>query len=117
MARFVSDVVEALDLSAIYAEDEEGDGRGRAAYDLRMMVRVLIYGYCRRVASSRRIERAMYEDVAFRYLAEIQPYIKILPGGPGIEAPGSRAAGTLVPRLRPAHRRGRKSVREQDEDH
>ncbi len=79
MARFVSDVVEALDLSAIYAEDEEGDGRGRAAYDLRMMVRVLIYGYCRRVASSRRIERAMYEDVAFRYLAEIQPYIKILP--------------------------------------
>jgi hypothetical protein len=34
-----------------------------------MMVRVLIYGYCRGVASSRRIERATYEDVAFRYLA------------------------------------------------
>jgi hypothetical protein len=37
-----------------------------------MMVRVLIYGYCRGVASSRRIERATYEDVAFRYLAADQ---------------------------------------------
>jgi hypothetical protein len=33
-----------------------------------MMVRLLIYGYCRGVTSSRRIERATYEDVAFRYL-------------------------------------------------
>jgi len=48
------------------------DGRGLAAYDPRMMVRVLIYGYCRGVASSRRIERATYEDVAFRYLAADQ---------------------------------------------
>jgi hypothetical protein len=37
-----------------------------------MMVRVLIYGYCRGVASSRRMERATYEDVAFRYLAADQ---------------------------------------------
>jgi aspartate/methionine/tyrosine aminotransferase len=37
-----------------------------------MMVRVLIYGSCRGVASSRRIERATYEDVAFRYLAAEQ---------------------------------------------
>src|SRR2546428_9944051 len=69
LARFVAEVVEALDLSAIYATYEEGDGRGLAAYDPRMMVRLLIYGYCRGVASSRRIERATYEDVAFRYLA------------------------------------------------
>jgi hypothetical protein len=34
-----------------------------------MMVRLLIYGYCRGVAGSRRIERATYEDVGFRYLA------------------------------------------------
>jgi transposase len=61
--------VETLDLSAIYGKYEEGDGRGLAAYDPRMMVRVLIYGYCRGVASSRRMERATYEDVAFRYLA------------------------------------------------
>src|SRR5271157_5779364 len=72
LARFVAEVVEALDLSAIYAKYEEGDGRGQAAYDPRMMVRVLIYGYCRGVASSRRMERATYEDVAFRYLAADQ---------------------------------------------
>src|SRR6266481_2874744 len=69
LARFVAEVVETLDLSAIYAQYEEGDGRGLAAYDPRMMVRLLLYGYCRGVASSRRIERATYEDVAFRYLA------------------------------------------------
>src|ERR1700674_3393284 len=37
-----------------------------------MMVRLLIYGYCRGVASSRRMERATHEDVAFRYLAADQ---------------------------------------------
>ncbi|MGO8816033.1 MAG: IS1182 family transposase [Terriglobia bacterium] len=72
LARFVAEVVEALELSAIYAKYEAGDGRGLSAYDPRMMVRVLIYGYCRGVASSRRIERATYEDVAFRYLAADQ---------------------------------------------
>src|ERR1035437_1005598 len=72
LARFVAEVVETLDLAAIYAKYEEGDGRGLSAYDPRMMVRVLIYGYCRGVASSRRIERATYEDVAFRYLAADQ---------------------------------------------
>ena len=72
LARFVAEVVEALDLSAIYAKYAAGDGRGLAAYDPRMIVRVLIYGYCRGVASSRRMERATYEDVAFRYLAADQ---------------------------------------------
>src|SRR3984885_173779 len=72
LARFVAEVVETLDLVAIYAKYEAGDGRGLSAYDPRMMVRVLIYGYCRGVASSGRIERATYEDVAFRYLAADQ---------------------------------------------
>ncbi len=72
LARFVADVVETLDLSEIYAAYEERDGRGLAAYDPRMMVRLLMYGYCQGVASSRRIERATYEDVAFRYLAADQ---------------------------------------------
>ena len=72
LARFVAEVVEALDLAAIYAKYEAGDGRGLSAYDPRMMVRVLIYGYCRGVASSRRIKPATYEDVAFRYLAADQ---------------------------------------------
>jgi transposase len=63
----VAEVVESLELSAIQSKYEEG--RGRPAYDQQMMVRVAIYGYCRGVASSRRSERATYEDVAFRYLA------------------------------------------------
>ena len=72
LARFVADLVETLDLSAIYAKYEEGDGRGLAAYDPRMMVRLLIYAYCRGVPGSRRIERATYEDLVFRYLAADQ---------------------------------------------
>src|SRR6202049_2218789 len=72
LARFVAEVVETLDLSAIYATYEEGDGRGQAAYDPRMMVRLLLYGYCRGAASSRRMERATREDVAFRYWAADQ---------------------------------------------
>jgi hypothetical protein len=40
LARFVAELVETLDLSAIYGKYEEGDGRGLAAYDPRMMVRV-----------------------------------------------------------------------------
>lgn len=72
LARFLADVVETLDLSAIYGKYEQGDGRGLAAYDPRMMVRLLIYGYCRGVASSRRMERGTYEDVGFRYLAADQ---------------------------------------------
>ena len=69
LARFVAEVVETLDLAAIYGEYEKRDGLGLAAYDPRKMVRLLIYGYCRGVGSSRRIERATYEDLAFRYLA------------------------------------------------
>ena len=51
LARFVAEVVETLDLSAIYAVYEAGDGRGLAAYAPRMMVQVLIYGHCRGVGN------------------------------------------------------------------
>src|SRR5664279_1176989 len=46
LARFLVEVVDALDLGAIYESYEEKDGRGQAAYEPRMMVRVLLYGYC-----------------------------------------------------------------------
>jgi transposase len=69
LARFVVDVVSALDLSAIYASYEEKDGRGQSAYAPEMMLRVLLYGYATGVYSSRKIEARTYEDVAFRYLA------------------------------------------------
>jgi transposase len=68
LARFIADVIEELDLGAVY-QSYEGDGRGWAAYQPAMMVRVLLYGYCLGVVSSRKIERATYEDVAFRYLS------------------------------------------------
>jgi transposase len=68
LAYFVSDVVDSLDLSALDAVygDEE---RGQPPYDPRMMAKVLVYGYCVGVYSSRRIERRLAEDVAFRVLA------------------------------------------------
>jgi transposase len=67
LARFLVDVVETLDLSAIYAWYEAGDGRGQAVYAPEMMVRVLLYGYATGTYSSRKIEARTYEDVAFRY--------------------------------------------------
>jgi transposase len=69
LARFLVDVVDALDLSAIYASYNEKDGRGQAAYVPEMMVRVLLYGYCTGTYSSRKIQAKTYEDVAFRYLS------------------------------------------------
>ena len=61
-----------LDLSISFGLYERRDGRGKAAYHPLMMVRVLLYGYCLGIMSSRRIERATYEDLAFRYLSADQ---------------------------------------------
>ena len=72
LARFIADVANGLDLSKIYGFYGRRDGRGKAAYHPVMMLRLLLYGYCVGVMSSRRIERASYEDVAFRYLAADQ---------------------------------------------
>src|SRR6266699_6145236 len=65
---FVSDVIDHLNLSALDAVygDEQ---RGQPPYDPRMMTKVLVYGYCVGVFSSRRIERRLTEDVGFRVLA------------------------------------------------
>ena len=69
LSRFVSDVVESLDLSAIYGAYRTA---GAPPYHPLMMFKLLIYGYCIGVRSSRRIERATYDDVAFRYLSADQ---------------------------------------------
>ena len=68
LAYFVSDVVEQLDLSAIESVYEAED-RGQPPYHPRMMTKILIYGYCVGVFSSRRIEKKLSEDVGFRVLA------------------------------------------------
>jgi transposase len=69
LARFLVDVVSALDLSSIYKSYQDKDGRGQAAYAPEMMVRLLLYGYAKGVYSSRKIETRTFEDIAFRYLS------------------------------------------------
>ena len=68
LAFFVSDLIDPMDLSAITAvyEDEE---RGYPPYHPVMLTKVLVYAYCVGVFSSRRIQRRLMEDVAFRVLA------------------------------------------------
>src|SRR5437660_5564070 len=68
LAFFVSDVIDQLDLSAITAvyEDEE---RGYPPYHPVMLTKVVVYAYCVGVFSSRKIQRRLVEDVAFRVLA------------------------------------------------
>ena len=68
LAYFISDVVDQLDLSEITARYER-ESRGGPPYHPRMMVKVLLYGYCVGVASSRRIAQRLHEDIAFRVLA------------------------------------------------
>ncbi len=68
LARFIADLVEEhLDLSAIHASYKEG--RGAPPYDPRLMVRLLLYGYTTGVRSSRGLEKACTDIVAFRWLA------------------------------------------------
>jgi transposase len=68
LARFVAELVdEHLDLSRILAAFTEG--RGAPPYDPRLMLRVLLYGYCTGVRSSRKLEAACTDVVAFRWLA------------------------------------------------
>ncbi len=68
LAHFVSDVVDTLDLSSIF-ESYEGGLRGQPPYHPAMMVKLLFYAYCMGKPSSRKIERATFEDVAYRMLA------------------------------------------------
>ena len=66
LARFVVDVVDQLDLSALTRQYR---GAGSAAYHPTVMLGLLIYGYATGVYSSRRIETATHESIAFRYIA------------------------------------------------
>ena len=71
LAWFVIDAVAEMNLDAFYAAYRQ-DGRSRPAYDPAMMVALLLYAYARGTRSSRAIERACEEDVAFRVLAAQQ---------------------------------------------
>src|SRR3954462_1974246 len=71
LAWFVIDAVAEMDLEAFYVAYRV-DGRSRPPYDPAMMVALLLYAYARGLRSSRVIERACEEDVAFRVLAAQQ---------------------------------------------
>ena len=66
LARYIANVIESLDLSDI---ERAYAGRGSDAYHPASLMSLLIYGYATGVFSSRRIEMATYDSVAFRYLA------------------------------------------------
>jgi len=68
LAYFISDMVDQLDLSAIMKR-YAGEERGYPPYHPAMMVKVLLYAYCIGVASSRKIEKRLCEDIAFRVLS------------------------------------------------
>ena len=65
---FLLDLASELDLEEIYAVYRQKDPRGEKAYDPRMMVVLLLYAYCVGLPSSRKIEKACWEDAAFRVL-------------------------------------------------
>jgi transposase len=67
LARFIADVVDTLDLSAI--EETYTEERGSPPYHPRMMVAVLLYAYCTGTYSSRKIASRLVDSVAFRFLA------------------------------------------------
>lgn len=69
LARFVVEIVEQLDVSAM---SRSYRGSGSAAYHPGMLLGLLIYGYATGVFSSRKIERATYDSVAFRFIAANQ---------------------------------------------
>ena len=66
LARFVVEVVEGLDLRAMSGSYR---GSGSASYHPRMLLGLLVYGYATGVFSSRKLERATYDSVAFRFIA------------------------------------------------
>lgn len=68
LAYFIGDTIDALDLSAFFTRYAGGGARNQPFHPA-MMIKILVYGYATGVFSSRKIERRLHEDVAFRMLA------------------------------------------------
>ena len=66
LARFVAEVIDSLDLSAM---SNSYRGSGSASYHPKLLLGLLVYGYATGVFSSRKLERATYDSVAFRFIA------------------------------------------------
>jgi len=67
LARFVVEITDTLDIGHI--ENEYSNNRGKTAYHPRMLLSLIFYGYATGVFSSRKIEKATYDSVPFRYIA------------------------------------------------
>ena len=65
LARFIIEMVDQLDLSAI---ETAYSGGGKAAYPPSLLLALLFYGYCTGVFSSRKLERATWDSVALRFI-------------------------------------------------
>ena len=66
LARFIVEVIDGLDLTALTSQYA---GRGSKAHHPATLLAILVYGYATGVFSSRKLERATYDSVAFRYIA------------------------------------------------
>jgi transposase len=67
LARFIVEIIDQLDISSI---DKQYSGRsGRQAYNPKILLGLLFYGYSTGTFSSRKLENATYDSVAFRYIA------------------------------------------------
>src|SRR3990172_5632807 len=66
LARFIVEVIDGLNLSAM---SNSYRGSGSASYHPRQLLAILVYGYATGVFSSRKLERATYDSVAFRFIA------------------------------------------------
>ena len=75
LERFISDTIDYLDtegrLDSFYPQPRE-DGRGRPSFHPVLMLKVLVFGYSIGVRSSRKLDRLLERDIAFRYLAANQ---------------------------------------------
>jgi transposase len=92
----VIDAVGVMDLAAFYAA-YRADGHGRAAYELSVMVALLLYCWARGVRSSRRAERGCVEDVACRVIVGQQRPDHATP---------AKSVGTITTRARNGERIG-----------
>ena len=69
LARFVVEVIASLDLRAMTGSYR---GCGEASYHPAVLLGILVYGYATGVFASRKLERASYDSVAFRFVAANQ---------------------------------------------
>jgi len=77
LAYIEGDAVDQLDWAPMHAEYGD-ERRGQPRYDPRMMTKLLVYGYCERVYSSRKILERLQEDVAYLFSELIPPQVRYL---------------------------------------